>query len=208
MLVLKYFLEIKEIKMNSYEKHQPDSAYAYKNVVIPKMKELGWFGLNNPNSKIICTEGIPDLELFDRFGCDYYIFDGNKSPMGIETKAGFKDDKDWSCFTLRSKCSKEGIKVEYNKLVESYKTASEPGMHPVIPMYKVHAYLKKSEWRLLSVAYAKTIDIIWMIDKGFCNEKENGEDHNFFYTISWNLMIKAGKHPIIWRPSKEEKYEN
>lgn len=96
--------------------------------------------------------------------------------------------KPFNTFTVR-KARTSGAKTEYEKRKHAIKNG---GVYPFLTM---QGYVDKQSKSLMSLAIAKTTDIMDYVDKGFADVKHTGESQNGqaeFYVVHWDKFAEAG----------------
>lgn len=127
-------------------------------------------------------------------GIDLWFLDPNQGIRGVANRIQFQE-KNWRTFTVR-KSRESGAKTEYEKR----KHAIENNW--LYPDITLQGYINKKN-EVLGFAIAKTKDIIYMIDNGFCRENKTGKEQigqAEFYIVDWDKMKKQG-FPITIYPS-------
>ena len=175
-------------KMNDFDKDLSDSAFDFKRLIYPKLKELNFI-----SGELVQIEVATDIKFkylaskFDQLsGIDAWQI---VEPLGIKGIASRIQwgEKAWGTFTIR-KTRATGTKTEYEKRVEAIESGEW-----LYPYYTIQGYItERRVGKLLSFAIAKTEDIFEMIDKGFYKENKNKEDSNIFIIVNWIDMKKQG----------------
>lgn len=122
-------------------------------------------------------------------GIDALVLDHHsKRIRGLASRIQFKDKRNWRTFTIRKE-RESGAETEYEKRKESIKN------NYLYPYWTLQAYFNEDTNQVLGFALAKTEDLINMIDKELCYEKETGEDQigqSTFYVCKWDKVKDNG----------------
>lgn len=149
------------------------------------------------------VEGLDDkiCQMIDRVcGVDWFqVYEDKKLVQGIATRTQVIKDgyKPYNSFTTRKEIA-SGNLTEYHKR----KYAIDHG--GVYPYLQLQLYVDECD-EPISLAIAKTVDIIDFIDNGYAFVKHTGvnqRDPAEFYVCRWDSMILKGYHVEIWQ--KEE----
>lgn len=152
-------------------KRAKDSAHIF-NLTIPIIEQ-------QLNGKIITIEQSNDYmaQLLDtKCGVDGLLIHA-KGVYGIAHRVGY--NKDWSTFTIRVKDS-SGAKTEIDHLIST----------GIRPYYHVQSYVKGDV--ILSMAIAKTDDIVDYISRYSPTVKVNPVSKDEFTIIKWSDFEQAG----------------
>lgn len=125
-------------------------------------------------------------------GVDLWYFNTTLGVRGVANRIQF-GDKNWKTFTIR-KSRESGVKTEYEK---RKKAIENDWLYPIMA---IQGYFNNKTNEALGFAVAKTKDIIWMIDNGFCYEQETGKDQigkAKFFVVKWDHMKQQGKNIYI-----------
>lgn len=142
------------------------------------------------------VEGVTKYEMaktLDQLaGIDFWYFNCQHGVRGVANRIQFTN-KNWRTFTVRKSRSSKA-KTEYEKRSEAIKNEW------LYPILTIQGYFDEQKNIVLGFAVAKTADILWMIDNGFCYIKRTGVDQvgqAVFYVVKWDEMIDKNKSIII-----------
>lgn len=168
------------------------SIVRFQNLIIPILKQ-------NPrwNGEFICLENCQSNEakILD-YNAGFDIL--HISSLGVMAIASRIQEGNYNTFTIRNKRI-SGAKTEFEKRKYAIKNGY------LYPNLTLQAYISKQN-KLNSFAYAKTIDLIEMIEKGYCYEDKTGSDQigqAIFYVIDWLQMQNLGYSIFIYPEQAE-----
>lgn len=167
-----------------------DSARDFKQIVWPEIQK--WFG----DGELIPVEAVTESEMAKKLdmysGIDAWYIQEDSGIRGIGSRVQWGDD--YRTFTIRKEKFNR-VRTEFEKLCNAIDNDW------LYPYWFTQAYLTDRNGRLLSVATAKTEDIIKYIKEIDCPVRPT--DDAWFYYIEWSLF--AQKYPIrIWLPLDDD----
>ena len=128
-------------------------------------------------------------------GIDYLVyFKGLTDGLAWRAQQEHSIYGPYNSFTIRKK-RESGATTEYEK--RNYAIQH----NALYPKYTAQAFYSRRNGALMSLAIAKTADIIECITKGLCTENKTGQQEigqAEFYTVWWNVMKKNGYKVLDW----------
>lgn len=119
-------------------------------------------------------------------GIDVWHINKLKGIRGLASRIQ-TTDRNWHTFTVR-KTRDSGATTEFEKR----KLAIEKGY--LYPFFTMQAYVTQKD-ALIAFAVARTVDVIEMIDKGFCKTNKTRKEQigqASFYIVDWYEMKERG----------------
>lgn len=130
-------------------------------------------------------------------GIDYFHVYQSGLTWGIGSRMQYKCVKGWDTFTVRM-ARESGVKTEYEK--RRY-AIEHHGQYPFLTM---QGYFDKND-DLLSLAIARTVDVLECVEKSIGYYKHTGADkvgQAQFFVVPWAEMKNAGYKVLIYERSK------
>ena len=130
-------------------------------------------------------------------GIDYYRktnFNDLVWGIGSRVQVVYDGDKAWNTFTMR-KSRDSGAPTEFEKR----KYAIEHGGE--YPYLMMHVYVEKSTGEVMSLAIARTSDVIDAIENNIGYQRKTGSDQigqACFFVVPWSDMLEAGYKVSIY----------
>lgn len=168
-----------------------DSARDFLNVVWPKIKELSWLdGELAPVEATTIKEWANKLDTLS--GIDAWYIKKNSGLSGIASRVQWKPEQSqkypYNTFNIRYK-KPSGAKTEYQKRIEAINSDGEL----LYPYWTCHAYLCDKEFGpILSMALARTVDVIEACSLGIGFERINPTDGTTFINVPWRKLHNEG----------------
>lgn len=149
-------------------------------------------GQQDKGDRLMSVEGSDDevCRMLDlTCGTDYFqVYNDRGLVWGIASRMQEVDSRPFNTFTVR-KARESGAKTEYEKRKDAIKRG---GVYPFLTM---QGYVDKQTENLLSLAIAKTTDIMEFVENGWAITRHTGAEQKgqaFFYVVSWDDMEKHG----------------
>ena len=114
--------------------------------------------------------------------------------IGSRVQVVYDGDKAWNTFTMR-KSRESGAPTEFEKR----KYAIEHGGE--YPYLMMHVYVEKSTGEVISLAIARTSDVIDAIENNIGYQRKTGSDQigqAYFFVVPWSDMLEAGYKVSIY----------
>jgi hypothetical protein len=139
---------------------------------------------------ILPVEGSDDAvcRLLDlTCGIDYFHVCMDGLTWGVASRIQSNCDKGWNTFTIRTSRD-SNMKTEFEKRKQAIEKGGE------YPFLTMQGYFDRRD-RLISLAIARTIDVIECVEKGIGYENHTKADktgQSFFWCVPWDLMEAEG----------------
>lgn len=154
--------------------------------------------------KLLAVEGSDDevCKMLDlTCGTDYFqVYDSTGLVWGIASRMQEIDtarfSRPFNTFTVR-KARASGVKTEYEKRQHAIKHG---GVYPYLTM---QGYVNKQTGEIMSLAIAKTTDIMQFVESGRAETKHTGANQigqAEFYVVHWSNFEKAGYRLRLYAP--------
>lgn len=141
--------------------------------------------------ELMAVEGSDDevCKMLDlTCGTDYFqVYSDTGLVWGIASRMQ-EADRPWNTFTVRKERA-SGVKTEYEKRADAIKRG---GVYPFLTM---QGYINRHTGELMSLAIARTIDIMAFIESGLATVRRTGADQKgqaTFFVVDWEKLKKAG----------------
>jgi hypothetical protein len=166
-----------------------DSSFDFMDKVYPKLLELNFI-----NGEIIPIENVTEVKIAKQLdmlaGIDSWWIKEGCGIIGLSSRVQWKTA--YNTFTVRKERNQTGAKTELEKRVTAI---NSKGIY-IYPYYAIQAYLtERRSGVIISLAIAKTVDIIEMINQGMSGQNRSNNDFEF---IQWDEMRSQNYNIKIW----------